>query len=67
MFCAADIRELSQVELKLLMKRATNAAVVYLSSLNLFAPTCFGLQWTIIRVLNIKEYSKLQRVHCSKT
>jgi hypothetical protein len=52
---------------KLLQKRPTNAPVLYLFFCHLFAPTCFGRHSTIIRVLDIKEYSKLQRVSVQDT
>ena len=51
-------------EKKLLEKSKKNAQIVYFFT-HLFAPACFG-HHSIIRVLDIKEYSKLQRMHPSK-
>ena len=52
-------------EKQLLEKIQKNAQIVYFFT-HLFAPTCFGHHSIIIRVLDIKEYSKLQRMHPSK-
>ena len=50
----------------LLEKSPINAAVICLFFCHIFAPTCFGRHSTMIRVLDIKEYSELQCVYSSK-
>jgi hypothetical protein len=51
----------------ILVKEKTNKCTSSIPfSSHLFAPTCFGRHSTIIRVLDNKEYNKLQRLYSSK-
>ena len=54
-------------ESRSLLKKRPNKCTSSVSFLShLFTLTCLGRHSTIIRVLDVKEYSKLQRVHPSR-